>query len=267
MKHARLLVLVMAPAVAAPLFAADTLPANRARMYARSSTETWQAVLDTLTELKLKPEKTERDTQMLVTRPAHYGGETVRAPEVPGYVVKGFRLHIFVSPFAEPARVHIGSVSNASKHGGGTATYYNGGIAEQWFLDALDRRLGQAGRPVPKDPAGRAALGRELTGQEACVPAGEDRMEPPRKIAASVLEVEYPGPATRKGGSGLVVLELNVGEDGAVYGIQVLNSPDPSLQFRESAVGATQLVRYVPARLKGCPKMMMMRYTVNYRLE
>jgi TonB family protein len=269
MARERFLVVVLAVAVAGagPALGADVLPANRARMYARPSKETWRAVLDTLTELKLKPDTIDRDTQTLVTHAASYGGKTVRAPELPGYVVKAFRLHIFVSPFAEPARVHIGSVSDAGKHGGGSATYYNGGIAEEWFLTALERRLGQPGRPIPAAADARAALARELTGQEPCVPAGPDRMEQPRKIAASVLEVEYPGPATRQGGSGPVVLELNVGEDGAVYGLQVLKSPDPSLQFRESAVGATQLVRYVPARLKGCPVMMSMTYTVNYRLR
>ena len=261
---------LLALALASPAFGAETLSSDRARMYARPSKETWQAVLDTLAELKLKAEKIDQEMQVVVTRPVSYAGRTMKPPEVPGYLPEKFRLHLFVSPFAEPARVHLGSISEMRKHQGGTATLYNGGVAEEWFLAALERRLGQGGRPIPAAPEARAQLARELTGQEPCPqqPSG-DRSEiaPPKKIAASQVEVQYPARAKNERSSGPVVLSLNVGEDGAVYGVEVLKLPDPTLQFREAAVGAVSLVRYAPARVKGCPVTMVMSYTVNYKLR
>lgn len=255
---------------AAPAPADDTLPAYRARMYARPAKDAWQGVLDTLAELRLKPDKIEADTQMVVTRAASYGSGTLKGPEMPGYDPLRFQLHVFVSPYAEPARVHVGSVSHLRKLAGGTSTLYNGGAAEEWFLAALERRLALQGRPIPVDADARARLASELSGQEPCrqeAQAKGEGIEEPRKIKASHVELVYPGPARRERSSGPVVLELNVGEDGAVYGMLILKLPDPELQFRESALGATSLVRYVPARLRGCAVPMIMTYTVNYRLR
>lgn len=256
---------------AVPAAAQGTLPLDRARMYPLPSRQVWQAALETVAALGMKVDELDAKHQLLITRFRTYGATTVAGPSITGYQPLRFQLHVFVSPFAEPARVHVGSVSELEKlTGGGTRVMYNGRAAEAWFLDALERRLAVAGVAIPVTREQRDDLAKELSGIEPCQPqpdTGGRRVEEPIKIKASVVEVVYPAPALRGRGQGAVVVELDVGEDGAVYGQRLVRTPQDEPQFRGSALGATSLVRYVPTRLLGCRVPMVMTFTVNYRLR
>lgn len=135
---------------AIPAAAQDTLALDRARMYLQPAAQVWQAALDTLAALKLKTDEVDTAHQFVVTKFRAYGGSSVAGPDIPGYRPYRFQLHVLVSPFAEPARVHVASVSELQKiMAGGTSTMYAGGAAENWFLKAVVVRQFRSGTTAP----------------------------------------------------------------------------------------------------------------------
>ena len=100
---------------AVPAAAQDTVALDRARMYPQPAAQVWKAALDTLAALKLKTDEVDAAHQFVVTKFRAYGDSSVAGPDVPGYRPQRFQLHVFVSPFAEPARVHVASVSELQK--------------------------------------------------------------------------------------------------------------------------------------------------------
>jgi TonB family protein len=257
-------VLALLTATAAP--AADTLALDRARMYARPSKEVWQAVQETLATLRLKTAGVDAAHQALTTKFRSYGGEGAVAPEIPGYKPIRYQLHVFVSPFAEPARVHVGSLSELQRMRGGTSTMYNGGSPEAWFLDALDRRLGTPGRAIPVDSRAREAQARDMGFERTCPSPGQSGTGavPPRRIESTDVEILFPGSAAANAHRGTVAVRLTIGEDGAVYGMDVQGDTAPDQQFRQSALGALSLWRWVPAQSDGCAAPTVFTYSVSY---
>jgi hypothetical protein len=106
-------------------------------------------VLDTLTELKLKPDKIDAPMQTVVTRAASYGGRTVKPPDVPGYVPQNLPTTP-VRVAVRGAGVHLGSISEMRKNEGGSATLYNGGVAEEWFLGRWSGAWERGDGPFPR---------------------------------------------------------------------------------------------------------------------
>jgi Gram-negative bacterial TonB protein C-terminal len=85
------------------------LPYDRARLYALPSRQVWEHLLTLLKELGLQTDDVDRDAQVVITKWQDVDRSTVDGlPDVNlpfPYAARRFQLHIFVSPYAEPARV------------------------------------------------------------------------------------------------------------------------------------------------------------------
>jgi hypothetical protein len=262
-----------------PDAAADSIPASRARMYAVDSAKAWAAARALVAELGLKADKTAAAEQFLATKWAPFRSK--QRPDLAvfstpsGLESEDFQLHVFVSPFAEPARVYLGSVvqfTGRPRPDGPVqhSVAYSSGQVEDWFFAQLERKLGEAGRPIPTALGARGELARTLLGDRAgpCLspsrPKGD--LAPPEKIKESVVEVVYP-PAEREAWhQALVVTQSTVSEDGGVFGERILGEAPPP-QFQVSVLGAVSLLRYRPTRLGACPAPAITTYTVNYKLR
>lgn len=251
-------------APAAPAAAQETLALDRGRMYPLPASQVWQAARDTLAALGMKTDEMDAEHQLVITKFRGYGGGTVAGPTVPGYKAHRFQLHVFVSPFAEPARVHVGSLSELTRMAGGTSTMYAGGAAETWFLDALDRRLGAPGRAIPVDAGARASLAAELGGKPCA--AREGQVASPEIIRLSEVKLVYPPRAAADAHKGVVGLEFQVGEDGAIYGMRVASDSNPDQQFRHAALGMASVLRFTPGQRDGCPIPVNINWTINFGL-
>lgn len=92
----------------------DVRVAPEKRMFAVPSRQTWDRIRQRLTELGFSADKTDRTNQIVLTKWREVGAkgtEWLPAPDLPQpYVGLRVRFEVFVSPFAEPARVYVSSV-------------------------------------------------------------------------------------------------------------------------------------------------------------
>ena len=77
------------------------------------------------------------------------------------------------------------------------------------------------------------------------------------------MEPAYPPTARAAGVQGVVILEITIGEDGAVSNARVLRSI-PLLD--QAALDAVRQWRYEPTLLNGAPTPVIMTATVNFSL-
>lgn len=230
------------------------------------SAKAWGLIHSALADQRIKTRVKEKDVQVIITRPLRTLDENTKwlgQPEMPsGYLFESAEIHLFVSPFVEPARVYVGSVSTFKVLvSGGSATLYNDPTVNASVMAWVTRTLGMVAEPVPAiRKAGAPAA-------PACVPLSGAPKEivPPRKIGATQLEVLYPKNAVADREAGSVVIKMGIREDGSTADLQLEGTPpDPSMGV--SALGAASLLRYHPTRLAGCPVPTIMTYTVNFRL-
>ena len=185
-------------------------------------------------------------------------------------------LPVFVSPFVEPARHYVGSVTQVRQVMGkvSQAILYNDPTVNMALLRQLAKGLRQEGFPIPSSREERQKLAASiLKGRpdecaqriEACH-VSSSRLDKPEKLALSEFEVVFPEQAARERVEAPVVVQLDVSEDGAVVGGQVLGS-QRGHQLEASAAGATSLLVFSPLRLCGCPAAHMTVYTIDYRLR
>lgn len=236
----------------------------------------WDLVQTRLKELGLSADKTDRANQVVVTKWTDIGAKGVEwlpAPELPvPYFAKRVRFEVFVSPFAEPARVSVGSLTEAAKvrSPAVTATVYNLANVNRPLMGQLAKALGGTGQAIPVDVGERRKLALSILGDEAddCLRGGPPdksaTITPPRKIPLSVFDVLYPAPALDEGKQGTVQVGFTILEDGAVASVHVLGPPIGH-QLEASALGAASLLLYSPTRLGRCPSSATMTYTVRYR--
>ncbi|MCX6544371.1 MAG: hypothetical protein NTV05_08145 [Acidobacteria bacterium] len=96
-------------------------PASEKRMFDIRSRQAWDAVQRRLVEIGFSSDKTDRANQVVLTKWRDVGDkgmEWLVAPALPQtYVTKRIRFEVFVSPFAEPARVHVGSIMEETSVG------------------------------------------------------------------------------------------------------------------------------------------------------
>jgi TonB family protein len=266
-----LVILWMAAAASGPIG-----PSPERHLFALRSRPAWERVQTRLKELGLTPDKTDRQNQVLLTRWTDIGAKGVEwllTPEMPEpYAAEGVRYEVFVSPFAEPARVSVGSVTKATKKhsSDSTATVYNLAAVNRALMGQLAKALGGTGQAIPVDAVERRDLALSLLGDEAdeCLRGGpSDRsapVTPPRKIPLSVFEFLYPAPARSEGKEGAVKVGFTILEDGGVASVHLLGPPIGH-QLEASALGAASLLLYEPTRRGRCPAVAAMTYTVNYR--
>jgi TonB family protein len=256
------------------------VPASEGRLFDMRSAAVWPLVLQGLKELGFSTEKVDRKNQALLTRWRPLDDkrlEWLPAPTLPvGYTADRIRFQVFVSPFAEPARVYVGSIVEGRAQLGSPVTAYNVPNCNQALMAQIVKTMGAGGVPVPTDQVRRRELALSLLneGADEClrngppkfgpITAGDARLTEPRKIPLSEHKFLYPAGALKEGKEGEVRVELLLMEDGATTGLRLLDAP-PGYGFEASAMGVASLLLYSPTRISGCPVPTKMTYTIRFR--
>ncbi len=261
---ALLLVLAAAaqePAPRSPNVAAAT--GSERRLSANSSREAWDLVQKRLQELGFTWEKTDPRNQALLTKwrgVRDEGLEWLPSPRLPEpYLPSRIRFVVFVSPFAEPARVYVGSVFEAKKYG----LKQRGRMVEAWVYNARIFNRGLMGKLAdvlgPESPPGDDA--------DDCAPRAPDaNFTAPRKIPLSEFELMYPASAVQERVQGTVRLEFTIQRDGGVTDVHLVGSP-LGHQLESQALAVASLLLYAPGRLGDCLVPTKMTYDVRYNLQ
>jgi hypothetical protein len=254
-------------------------PHTRGRLFDVPSQKAWDRVRDRLTELGLGTDKKDGKNQLLLTQWGDFGDSRLEWLPRPqawrDYAPERVRFEVFVSPFVEPARLYVGSVTQVRQVGrGAQAILYNDPTVNAALLSELAKTLGQQGFEIPPAREERVKLAASvLKGRpddcavqaEACKVTSA-KVEKPQMLPLSQFDVVFPEAAARERVEAPVVVQLDVSEDGAVVGGQVLGTPRGH-QLDASAAGATSLLVFSPLRLCGCPAPHMTVYTINYQLR
>jgi len=253
---------------------AGDLPRWRARMYALPSRQVWDAALATLKRAHLGITEIDRGAQAAVTAMSDFDRAKMPLPELPArYQPRKVQFHMFVSPFAEPARVYVGSILQVDDSFAPDMTAYLYGVPglEGWLFGELEAVLGQGGRTMPATPEAREALAQSLgasasssgcAGVGGSVPAGAQVKEP-QPIKITRVQPVYPGKGEYAGG--IVKVEATLQEDGSIVGARALQNAGPSAQYARAAVEAVRLWRYRPTRVGDCPMQIVMTVRVEFR--
>jgi hypothetical protein len=255
-------------------------PHNEGRLFGVASREAWDRVQDRLRDLGLGAEQKDGKNQLLLTKWGEFRDDHLRwlpRPKIQQeYAPERVRFEVFVSPFVEPARLYVGSVTQVRevKGRGLQAVLYNDPTVNTALLAELAKALGQEGFGIPSSREERQKLVTSLLkGQpdecaqqvDACK-VSSGKVEKPQMLPLSQFQVIFPESAAREKVEAPVVVQLDVSEDGAVLGGQVLGTPRGH-QLDTSAAGATSLLVFSPLRLCGCPAPHMTVYTIDYRLH
>ena len=251
-------------------------PAFEQRLFEIRSHQAWELVQKRLNELGFPPDKIDRANQLMLTDWRDVGaGEVEWLPVLAfpqQYVAGRIRFAVFVSPFAEPARVYVGSLIEARKvPSAAPALAYNVAAVNKALMGELAKAFRQDGHPIPQGLEQRRQLALSVLKDDAddCLRAGPPppeggRITPPQKIRLSQFELVYPAEALEARRDGTVQVEFTILEDGGVTDIRLLGSSiDHHLEA--SAMGVVSLMLYAPARINECRVPTLMRYTVRYR--
>lgn len=245
---------------------------KNSRIYRAGSEDVWEAVRETLAELRIKIEHEDEATGVLVTRRKSLKKLFAEKVELSdGWVGDHVTLYIMVPRFAEPGRVYLSSVIHARYPDDlrGPRDLLNHDSVASWLFPDIDARLGVEGVPIPATFAGRRAFAREWLGEVppgSCLARDDETfllvdptgVQHPQRIPASYLMPEF-GPSSKPG---KVFLQVNLNEDGVVEGVTVLRSTQPA--WKNSAMAAVMRWRYEPARLEGCPVPEVTTVIVDY---
>jgi hypothetical protein len=255
-------------------------PRTQGRLFDLPSRKAWDRVQDRLKALGLGTDKKDGKNQLLLTRWAEFGNHRLDWLSRPKtwleYAPERVRFEVFVSPFVEPARLYVGSVTQVRQvmGRGVQAILYNDPTVNAALLTELAKGLGQDGLEIPSSREERVKLAASAPNSkpDACGLQGEacrvssGKVEKPQTLPLSQFEVVFPEEAARERVEAPVVVQLDVSEDGAVVAGQVLGTPRGH-QLDASAAGATSLLVFSPLRLCGCPAPHMTVYTINYQLR
>jgi TonB family protein len=270
------------------------LPYDRARLYPRPSREVWAHVLTLLKDVGFTTDHVDRDAQVVITkwqgvdRSSPSGMPDFNLPSP--YAAQRFQLHLFVSPYAEPARVYVGAIVIANNKRADSdwsqkverqydRRYYDLRVIEAWILDKLSEKVGAAGQPIPRNVRKRAMLTQSLltAGSEArCVerlaagtppPANGAEISQPKRVEITAVQPVFPGGDLDKGRSAVVRVEGTLMEDGSIWELKALDAGEPDTEFFAAAVHATSLWRFNPTRVDGCPVPAVITVTAKFTLQ
>ena len=247
------------------------VPASEGRMFALRSVAAWPLVQERLKQLGFKTEKVDRQNQVLLMKWRLLGEKGMAWLPSPAlmepYTAERVQFEVYVSPFAEPARVYVGSILEGREQMGSPATAYNVPNVNRSLMAELAKALGGEGPALPLDAAKQRELALSLLkeGVGGCpVTLSGGGATPPRKIPLSEFEVIYPAGAVKEGKEGQVRVEFTIRQDGSVTDLRLVESP-PGYRFEASAMGAASLLLYEPATLAGCRVPAVMTYTMRFR--
>ena len=101
------------------------LSVNLGRMYSLSASLTWKKLLEWIERTGLKTKEVDPAHQLVLTKLINVRGGPLPFPKTvgSGYVPRRFQIQVFVSPYAEPARVYVASLVEADRRTGAAPTY------------------------------------------------------------------------------------------------------------------------------------------------
>jgi len=82
---------------------------------------------------------------------------------------------------------------------------------------------------------------------------------------AAIQQRFYPEDAREDGRQATVVLDIHIGGDGRVTGVEIVQSTDP--EFDQPAIHVAQLLRFTPAYLADRPVAVKMRQAIQFKLQ
>ena len=243
---------------------------TRARMYRASSATVWRAVPDALKAANLAPPQIVSASQLAIAWPMLPMGPRERKSE----------LRVFVSPFAEPARVYVGSVMRTPSPDDSRMLIvrYNTGELEASFFTALEKIVGEAGQPISTRVERRVEAVRALLGAAAASDACLARLEAdeppalgpdggvsaPLKIPESDAIPVVPTGKQRDRVGREARIDATVTEDGAIVGARLIRTAAADEAFEAAVVGAASLWHYRPANIDGCHVPVRMTLAVQF---
>lgn len=257
-----------------------------ARLYSIPSHEAWKETLALLQELRTPPDKMDRDAQVVITRLRPLADATLRDRVAESIALTSsarVQFHVFVSPYAEPARVYVAALVDADDRLPAARNaekvyrrrHFAVRSAESWLLDRLSHRLGTPGQPVPQGVVERAALTRALLAPGAsteCLgrleslpskPTDGAAMTPPTPISITHIRPSYPAGELERANTGSVQVEGTVQEDGVVSALKVVCGASAN-EFAAAALQAAALWRFTPTRVDGCPVPAVIKLNVSW---
>ena len=251
-------------------------PAFERRLFEIRSHHAWELVQKRLNELGFPPAKIDRANQLTLTDWRDVGAGDVEWLPLLGfpeqYVAGRIRFAVFVSPFAEPARVYVGSLIEARKVASAApAVAYNLAAVNRALMGELAKALQQDGHLIPQGLEQRRQLALSILKDKAdnCLREGPPppkggSITPPQKIQLSQFEFIYPAEGLEARKDGTVQVEFTILEDGGVTDIRLLGS-SINHHLEASAMGVLSLMLYAPAKIDTCGVPTVMRHTVRYR--
>ena len=246
---------------------ASALPYSHAKRYPLQSNAVWAAAQDLVAEWGLETFVKDGDSQLLVSewKPfTDFDGSpffqslplvTMAGVEV---VPVEFQLHLFVSPFVEPARVHVDSIVKV-RHEQDQYIQYGNEFVGSEFFQGLEQRLGSAGTNI------RAAAG----GTPPCLTKPIAGAEPATVDVTGVqrlADIELLVPSIPSGV--LAVFEITIAFDGSVTAPRVVSVNGPELANPNMVAGITESIvslwRYRPAVQASCPVDVTATVAMNF---
>lgn len=268
------------PAADRPATATPTAAVPGGRMFPLDSGQAWPLVQQQLKILGLSFDEVDRTNQAVLTK-----WQPVKSKELAWlppaglpepYLAERVRFVVFVSPFAEPARVYVGTQVEARKVSvppSGPATVYGVRPFEQALLAQLASALGHGGFPVPADQRERRRLAREILGDRSgdCLRPDwslprDAQVEKASEIPLSEFKLLYPPAAKLDKVEGVVRAEFTILEDGGVTDIHLVGPP-LGRQLEAAALGALSLLLYRPARFGACGIPTHVTYETHFNLR
>lgn len=231
-----------------------SLPYSNARGYRESSQMVWETVQEVVGAWGLRALVQDGSSGILIsewTRFSDFSGSpflqsvpTLYADGVKTVPVE-FQLHVFVSPFVEPARVHVATVLRTELE---QNQYVHHGLAfpANEFFRELEARLGVTGVTIPLDNS---------NARNSClsVSRGPSSLVD-LTLVRGLADVEVYHPAVQS--EALVILQITIGFDGSVVASRVVsvNGVDEESElFAQAATNIVSLWRYRPAERNNCP--------------
>jgi TonB family protein len=234
-----------------------SLPIANARSYHQTSDVVWRTAQDVVSDWGLTSSTHDNASQVLISEWKPFGDfdESPFFQSLPPLVMGDatlvpleFQLHLFVSPFVEPARVHVGSIIK-TQDGQTEYMHHSVGIVGAEFFRDLERRLGDTGEGIP---AGARHETAPCPAESVTSTRIEDlNLEDVQRLA----DFEVFLPLLRSGV--LVILDATIGFDGSVTAPRVISVNSSELDntdvFGRVAQNLVSLWRYRPAQQASCP--------------
>lgn len=249
-----------------------SLPYSNARAYRQSSEMVWETVQEVADAWGLKTDTKDGPSHLLVSdwkRFSDFNGSPFfqAMPTLPAdgaqLVPAEFQLHLFVSPFVEPARVYVATVLRTDFEQN-RYVHHGVGFAATEFFRELEARLGSTGTtiPVASSSGSNPCLATRGVGSPT---ADAVDLTPVRRLTD--FEFLYPSVQSEA----LVILDVTIGFDGAVVASRVVSvngaEITPPEVFAQAAKNIVTLWRYRPAERDGCPVSVMATVVMSFGLD